>query len=90
MEMGACHDRFCDLFNTDTTEAQYGVGDSGPAHLVGTFSSDADDLHTRGILPVVYLPSIVWLHGVPISIVSDRDPRFTAHFWKSFQKTMGT
>ena len=28
--------------------------------------------------------------GVPVSIVSDRDPRFTAHFWKSFQKAMGT
>ena len=25
-----------------------------------------------------------------MSIVSDRDPRFTAHFWKSFQKAMGT
>ena len=22
--------------------------------------------------------------------MSDRDPRFTAHFWKSFQKVMGT
>ena len=27
---------------------------------------------------------------MPISIVSDRDPRFEAHFWKSFQKAMGT
>ena len=25
-----------------------------------------------------------------MSIVSDRDPRFTVHFWKSFQKAMGT
>ena len=25
-----------------------------------------------------------------MSIVSDRDPRFTVRFWKSFQKTMGT
>ena len=25
-----------------------------------------------------------------MSIVSDKDPRFTAHFWKSFQKAMGT
>ena len=25
-----------------------------------------------------------------MSIVSDRDPKFTAHFWKSFQKAMGT
>ena len=33
---------------------------------------------------------IVRLHGVPVSIVSDRDPRFTAHFWMSFQKAIGT
>ena len=33
---------------------------------------------------------IVRLHGVPVSIVSDRDPRFTTHFWRSFQKAMGT
>ena len=26
---------------------------------------------------------------MPVSIVSDRDPRF-AHFWKSFHKAMGT
>ena len=38
----------------------------------------------------LYIREIVRLHGVPVSIVSDRDPRFTAHFWKSFQKTMGT
>ena len=38
----------------------------------------------------LYIREIFRLHGVPISIVSDRDPRFTAHFWKSFQKAMGT
>ena len=38
----------------------------------------------------LYIREIVRLHGVPISIVSDRDPRFTTHFWKSFQKAMGT
>ena len=25
-----------------------------------------------------------------MSIVSDKDPKFTAHFWKSFQKAMRT
>ena len=38
----------------------------------------------------LYIREIVWLHGVSVSIVSDRDPRFTTHFWKSFQKAMGT
>ena len=38
----------------------------------------------------LYIREIVWLHGVPVSIVSDRDPRFIPHFWKSFQKAMGT
>ena len=38
----------------------------------------------------LYICEIVWLHGVPLSIVSDRDPRFMAHFLKSFQKAIGT
>ena len=38
----------------------------------------------------LYIREIVLLHGVLVSIVSDRDPRFTTHFWKSFQKAMGT
>ena len=38
----------------------------------------------------LYIREIVRLHGVSFSIVSDRDPKITAHFWKSFQKDMGT
>ena len=30
------------------------------------------------------------LHGVPLSIVSDRDPRFTYRFWKEIQSALGT
>ena len=38
----------------------------------------------------LYIREIVQLHRVTVSIVSDRDPRITAHFWKSFQKAMGS
>ncbi|GKV43664.1 hypothetical protein SLEP1_g50928 [Rubroshorea leprosula] len=41
-------------------------------------------------LAKLYVQEIVKLHGVPVSIVSDKDPRFTARFWRSFQKAMGT
>ena len=33
---------------------------------------------------------IVRLHGVPLSIMSDRDPRFTSSFWKELQSALGT
>ncbi|RVW45588.1 Transposon Ty3-I Gag-Pol polyprotein [Vitis vinifera] len=32
----------------------------------------------------------VRMHGVPVSIVSDRDPRFTSRFWHSLQKALDT
>ena len=38
----------------------------------------------------LYIRKIIRLHGVPVCIVLDMDPRFTTHFWKSFQKAMGT
>ncbi|GJV39500.1 putative reverse transcriptase domain-containing protein [Tanacetum coccineum] len=38
----------------------------------------------------LYLNEIVSRHGVPISIISDRDSRFTLRFWQSMQKALGT
>ena len=48
--------------------------------------------NTNGVGEIVqkYIDEIVRLHGVPASFVSDRDPRFTSHFWKEFQKALGT
>ena len=41
-------------------------------------------------LTELYVNEIVRLHGIPLSIVSDRDPRFTSRFWKELQSTLGT
>ncbi|GKB75569.1 putative reverse transcriptase domain-containing protein [Tanacetum coccineum] len=38
----------------------------------------------------LYLKEVVCRHGVPISIISDRDSHFTSRFWKSLQKALGT
>ncbi|KAL0537620.1 hypothetical protein IC582_026603 [Cucumis melo] len=38
----------------------------------------------------LYMSEIVRLHGVPVSIVSDRDARFNSKFWSGLQNTMGT
>ena len=38
----------------------------------------------------LYVNEIVKLHGIPVSIVSDRDPRFTSRFWKELQSVFGT
>ena len=41
-------------------------------------------------LGMLYIQEIVRLHGVPVSIVSDRDPRFVSQFWKGLQRALGT
>ncbi|GKA30638.1 hypothetical protein Tco_0716943 [Tanacetum coccineum] len=38
----------------------------------------------------IYINDIVSCHGTPILIISDRDDRFTLHFWKLLHKALGT
>nr|GEY16872.1 putative reverse transcriptase domain-containing protein [Tanacetum cinerariifolium] len=38
----------------------------------------------------LYLKEVVTRHGIPISIISDREPRFASNFWRAFQKALGT
>ena len=37
------------------------------------------------VLAKLYVDMIVSLHGVPTSIISNRDPHFTLHFWECLQ-----
>ncbi|KAB2090489.1 hypothetical protein ES319_A03G126300v1 [Gossypium barbadense] len=55
------------------------------AHLILVHTDSSLDK-----LAELYISQIVRLHGVPISIVSGRYPRFTLRFWKKVQDALGT
>ncbi|KAJ8754963.1 hypothetical protein K2173_015475 [Erythroxylum novogranatense] len=42
------------------------------------------------VLAKKYIDEIIRLHGIPSSIVSDRDHRFTSRFWERLQEALGT
>src|ERR1700720_596541 len=45
---------------------------------------------TASKLASLYVKEIIRLHGLPHSIVSDRDSKFTAKFWKETHQLLGT
>ncbi|GJU07991.1 putative reverse transcriptase domain-containing protein [Tanacetum coccineum] len=55
------------------------------AHFIPTRETDSMETLTR-----LYIKEIVSWHGVPISIISDRDSHFTSRFWQSMQNALGT
>ena len=46
--------------------------------------------YTARSLAEVFSKEIVRLHGIPVSIVSDRDPVFMSSFWRELFKMQGT
>ncbi|KAJ9564288.1 hypothetical protein OSB04_000254 [Centaurea solstitialis] len=42
------------------------------------------------VLADIYVREIVARHGVPVTVISDRDVRFTSRFWSRFHKELGT
>nr|GEV47040.1 putative reverse transcriptase domain-containing protein [Tanacetum cinerariifolium] len=55
------------------------------AHFLPIMKNDPLDKLAR-----LYLNMIVARHRIPVSIICDRDERFTSNFWRSFQKALGT
>ncbi|GKE32686.1 putative reverse transcriptase domain-containing protein [Tanacetum coccineum] len=55
------------------------------AKFIPTRATDSMETLTR-----LYIKEIVSRHGVPISIISDRDSHFTSRFWHSLQNALGT
>ena len=41
-------------------------------------------------LAKLYVNEVIRLHGVPVSIISDRDPRFTSRLWPTLQQALET
>nr|GFC12583.1 reverse transcriptase domain-containing protein [Tanacetum cinerariifolium] len=52
--------------------------------------SDKIETDPMDKLAGIYLKEVVTRHGIPVSIISDRDPRFASNFWRSLQNALGT
>ncbi|GKA48079.1 putative reverse transcriptase domain-containing protein [Tanacetum coccineum] len=55
------------------------------AHFLPMRETDSTEKLTR-----LYMKEIVARHGIPVSIISDRDSHFTSRVWKSLHKALGT
>src|SRR5947207_12419325 len=54
------------------------------ARFIATYSTT-----TSKDIAELFLQEVFRHHGLPLSIVSDRDSRFTAKFWQALQKALG-
>ncbi|XP_059288172.1 uncharacterized protein LOC132041480 [Lycium ferocissimum] len=58
--------------------------------VVGLLKTLVQMTYNAEMLVKVYIREIIRLHGVPISIISDRGTQFMSHFWRTLQAEMGT
>ncbi|GJX32025.1 putative reverse transcriptase domain, ribonuclease H-like domain, aspartic peptidase domain protein [Tanacetum coccineum] len=70
---------------TKNSDVEMGKNNNGFSHFIPTKATDSMETLTR-----LYIKEIVSRHGVPISIISDRDSHFMSRFWQSLQNDLGT
>ncbi|GJY68190.1 putative reverse transcriptase domain-containing protein [Tanacetum coccineum] len=63
--------------------------------IVDRLTKSAIFMPMRGTDPMdklarMYLNEVFTKHGIPVSIIYDRDPRFASNFWRPLQKALGT
>ncbi|GJW95759.1 putative reverse transcriptase domain-containing protein [Tanacetum coccineum] len=75
------------ILRAPLTIAHYVIVDrlTKSAHFLPIRENDLLDKLAR-----LYLNRIVARYEIPVSIICDRDGRFTSNFWRSFQKALGT
>ena len=47
-------------------------------------------MHTTTIIAAIFMKEIARLHGIPRTIVLDKDMKFTSNFWRGLFKGFGT
>ncbi|GJZ40703.1 putative reverse transcriptase domain-containing protein [Tanacetum coccineum] len=82
-----------DFYHKVVLKAAVGIYDCGV--IVDRLTKSAHFLPIREDyktekLAKIYVNEIVARHGVPVSIISDRDGRFTSHLWQALQEALGT
>ncbi|XP_070049955.1 uncharacterized protein [Nicotiana tomentosiformis] len=55
------------------------------AHFIPVVTTDSSEQQTQ-----VYIREIIRLHGIPVSIISDRGTKFTSRFWRAVHHEFGT
>ncbi|XP_017644506.1 uncharacterized protein LOC108485174 [Gossypium arboreum] len=77
---------FREVENGETVD--FGLNDEGltkSAHFIPVRTD-----YSLQRLAKIYVAEVVRLHGVPVFIIFDRDPRLTSQFWKKLHEALGT